>query len=119
MRKGSLTLREYEVLVRLQEAPDNRLRFLELSKVLLVSQSGVRKLVNRLIRRGLLERLVTDSNNRATFAVLTAAGRELQESVQPGFLAAFEEYFSRRLTDGEVAEMSRLFQALLDPPLSA
>ena len=40
-RAGGLSLREYEVLVRLQEAEGHRLRFLELSKVLLVSQSGV------------------------------------------------------------------------------
>src|SRR3954469_20235824 len=105
MRAGGLTLREYEVLVRLQDAPGHQLRFLELSKVLLVSQSGVSKLVNRLIRRGLLERLVTDSNNRDTFAVLTDAGRQLQESVQPAFLAAFEAHFSRRLTDSDVAEL--------------
>jgi MarR family 2-MHQ and catechol resistance regulon transcriptional repressor len=73
----------------------------------------VSKLVGRMARRGLLERLVTDSNNRATFAILTEAGRNLQESVRPIFLAAVETYFSGRLNDGDLGELSRLFGLLM------
>ena len=72
-----LPLTSYEVLINLQAAPGRRRRMAELADGVLLSRSGMTRLVDRLERDGLLERDACVSDGRGTFAVLTDKGEEL------------------------------------------
>lgn len=71
---ADLTLDDYEVLVHLSEADDQRLRMSELSERLLHSQSRLSQRIDRLGRRGYVAREKCPDDGRGTFAVLTDAG---------------------------------------------
>src|SRR5919109_1889450 len=70
----SLPLTSYDVLINLQAAPDKRMRMAELADTVLLSRSGVTRLVDRLVRDGLIVRDACESDGRGSFAVLTEAG---------------------------------------------
>src|SRR5215213_3957792 len=72
-----LPLSSYEVLITLQSAPARRLRMAELADRVLLSRSGMTRLVDRLERDGLLARDTCAADARGCFAVLTEAGDDL------------------------------------------
>ena len=69
-----LSLRSYEVLVFLEDAPRHRLRMSKLSQSVLLSASGVSRLVNRLEHDGYVRRERCDLDGRGFYATLTAVG---------------------------------------------
>jgi DNA-binding MarR family transcriptional regulator len=93
-----LPLTSYEVLINLQAAPDRRRRMAELADGVLLSRSGMTRLVDRLEREGLLERDPCADDGRGTYAVLTDKGDELLgrarrthlDGVRERFLTHFE-----------------------------
>src|SRR5215212_3042207 len=93
-----LPLTSYEVLINLQAAPGRRRRMAELADGVLLSRSGMTRLVDRLERDGLLERDACTDDGRGTYAVLTdkgeacldAARRTHLEGVRERFLQHFE-----------------------------
>jgi DNA-binding MarR family transcriptional regulator len=103
-----LPLTHYDVLIYLRSAPGRRLRMAELADSVLLSRSGVTRLVDRLERQGLLERDTCLDDGRGTFAVLTDKGEELLARARPShldgvrrrFLAHFSEDELRRLAVG-------------------
>ncbi|MDP9496424.1 MAG: MarR family transcriptional regulator, partial [Actinomycetota bacterium] len=66
-----LPLASYDVLVQLSEAPQQRLRMTELADRVLLSRSGLTRLVDRLVRDGLVERQACSEDARGMLAVLT------------------------------------------------
>src|ERR671917_1519650 len=77
MAGHDLPLSSYEVLINLQAAPGRRRRMAELADSVLLSRSGMTRLVDRLERDGLLVRDTCDSDGRGCFAVLTDRGEEI------------------------------------------
>lgn len=101
--EGQLPLTSYDVLVALAEAEGNRLRMNELAdKVVVLSRSGVTRLVDRLEAEGLLRRERTARDRRGAYAVLTDAGRNALEQARPVYAQGILEYFAQYLTDSEV-----------------
>ena len=88
-----LPLTSYEVLLLLHDAPFQRLRMSELADSLLLSQSGVTRLVDRLEREGLVTRERCDSDARGFFAVLTASGGARFRVARPTHLAGVRQHF--------------------------
>ena len=76
-RDHGLPLTSYEVLMYLGDADGERLRMGELADRLLLSRSGITRLVDRLERQGLIARERCTDDGRGFFALLTDAGREL------------------------------------------
>ena len=72
-----LPLSSYEVLITLESAPGHKRRMAELADSVLLSRSGMTRLVDRLERDGLLVRDTCTDDGRGCFAVLTDKGREL------------------------------------------
>ena len=72
-----MALTDYDVLVQLAAAEDRRLRMSELAERLLLSRSGVTRLVDRLVAQGLVEREICDTDRRGQWAALTDAGLAL------------------------------------------
>jgi DNA-binding MarR family transcriptional regulator len=100
---SGLSLPEYEVLVRLSEAPDGRLRPFQLGQTLDWEQSRLSHQLTRMQRRGFVTREECLSDARGAYVVLTAAGRAAIEAAAPGHVAAVREFVFGRL-DGEQTE---------------
>jgi DNA-binding MarR family transcriptional regulator len=101
-----LPLSSYEVLITLQSAPGKKRRMAELADQVLLSRSGMTRLVDRLERDGLLERDTCTSDGRGCFAVLTEAGEELLARARPTHLGGVRERFLRHFSPDELAEMA-------------
>lgn len=85
-----LPLASYEVLLQLSEVPERRLRMNDLADRVLLSRSGLTRLIDRLQRDGLVEREACTSDARGLFAVLTDAGAARLAGPAPPTCAASE-----------------------------
>ena len=79
-----LSLHEYEVLLVLSDSPGGRLRMSDLAGAVLLSQSGLTRLVDRLVRAGSVERTRCEEDRRGHYAELTSAGRARFEAARSG-----------------------------------
>jgi DNA-binding MarR family transcriptional regulator len=108
-----LPLTSYEVLINLQAAPDRRRRMAELADGVLLSRSGMTRLVDRLEREGLLERDACASDGRGTFAVLTPKGEELLSRARRTHLDGVRERFLTHFSEDELEQLGRLWNRVL------
>lgn len=95
----------FEVLATLDRAPEQRLRMGELAEALVITRGGLTKLVDRLIKAGLLDRALCETDRRVSYATLLPAGVELLEEMRPVVRAELAAAFSAKLS---VAEADRL-----------
>jgi DNA-binding MarR family transcriptional regulator len=100
-RDSGLSLSEYEVLVRLSEAPDHTLRMSDLATSLVHSRSRLTHTVGRLEAQGLVERRSCADDRRGVNCAMTAAGYGLLVRAAPGHVRAVRELLVDRLTDDE------------------
>ena len=107
-----LPLSSYEVLITLRTAPGQRLRMAELADRVILSRSGMTRLVDRLEREGLLEREPCDSDARGYFAVLTRAGEELLATARATHLDGVRERFVGHFDADELATLARWWDRL-------
>ena len=108
-----MPLSHYEVLISLRHAPERRLRMAELADAVLLSRSGMTRLVDRLERQGYLRRDSCDTDARGSFAVLTDAGAELLERARPAHLTEVRERFLHHLDEDELATLAGIWERLL------
>jgi DNA-binding MarR family transcriptional regulator len=97
-----LPLSSYEVLVNLDGAPDNQLRMRDLADLVLLSRSGLTRLVDRLVRDGLIERATCTSDGRGAYAVLTPEGVRRLEQARETHLTGVRRRFLERFGDDEL-----------------
>jgi DNA-binding MarR family transcriptional regulator len=102
-----ISLAEYEALLYLDRADDGRLRMSELASSLLLSRSGVTRLVDRLEAAGDVERRTCASDARGSFAVITDAGRVRFRAAQPVHLRGVREHFLAHVPEDETALLRR------------
>jgi DNA-binding MarR family transcriptional regulator len=108
-----LPLAWYDLLLQLAEAPGQRLRMTDLAERVLLSRSGLTRLVDRLVTEGLVERVACPSDARGTFSVLTSAGLQRLREAAPTHLRGIAEYISGPLTDQDLDALGRLLGKLL------
>jgi DNA-binding MarR family transcriptional regulator len=101
-RSVQLPLAWYDVLIELQSAPDRRLRMGELGEKVVLSRTRVSRLVDELVRAGLVTRTSNPTDRRSAYAGLTPLGEERFRTAAPVYLAAIEDLFSRHLTATEL-----------------
>ena len=118
LTEQDLPLASYEVLLHLAEAPGNRLRMTELADRVLLSRSGLTRLVDRLEADGLVTRASCPSDARGTNAVLTEAGRDRLRAAAQTHLRGVAEHVTDRLTPEEVDQLRTLMSKLLLDPVS-
>jgi DNA-binding MarR family transcriptional regulator len=109
----ALPLSSYDVLIYLQAAPGKRLRMADLADSVLLSRSGVTRLVDRLVREGLIVRDTCESDGRGSFAVLTDEGEELLARARPTHLAGVRERFLRHFSEDELRSLARYWERVL------
>lgn len=114
-RDSALSLADYDVLVYLSEAEDQRLRMCVLADQLQWSRSRLSHQVARMQERGLLcrEECVTDA--RGAFAVLTPAGLAAIEAAAPSHLASVRRHLLDRLSAEQVQVLGEISDAVLGP----
>lgn len=100
---------DYEILVRLSEAPDDRLRMSELAANTLFSRSRLSHAVARLEAAGLVRRESCATDRRGMFATLTPHGRKVLEGAAPAHVAGVREHVFDQLSEAEVRAMRRIF----------
>jgi DNA-binding MarR family transcriptional regulator len=103
----SLPLTWYDVLVQLSEAEDRSLRMQDLADRVLLSQSGLTRLVDRLQRAGLVERVRCAEDGRGFFARLTPDGLDALRRAYPTHLRGVREWFADALTPEEAEVLTR------------
>jgi DNA-binding MarR family transcriptional regulator len=108
-----LSLPEHELLIRLAQAPDRALRMHDLSSLLLLSKSGITRVVDRLEKRGLVTRKMSDRDRRVILAGLTDEGVATLEIARPVFADGIQEFFARHLTDDELESLRGLLRKVL------
>jgi DNA-binding MarR family transcriptional regulator len=108
-----LALTDYDVLIQLSQADDRRLRMSELADRLLLSRSGVTRLVDRLVADGLVERATCESDRRGQWAALTDAGYDRLRAASPTHLRGIAEHFLDRLSTDDLRELDRMLDRVL------
>jgi DNA-binding MarR family transcriptional regulator len=108
-----LPLTSYEVLMYLSDAEGGRMRMHDLASSVLLSRSGLTRLVDRLERDGYLERCSCAHDARGAFAVLTPAGREKLEAARETHLAGVRELFLSHFSDEELDALGAAWERVL------
>ena len=109
-----LNAHDYEILVELSEAPDNRLRMTELADATSQSRSRLSHQITRMESRGLVRRDNCEGDKRGTFAVLTAVGIEAIKRVAPDHVENVRRHFIDRLTPRQLEEVTDAFTPVVD-----
>jgi DNA-binding MarR family transcriptional regulator len=110
----SLGLGEYEVLLHLARAEDRQLRMSELADRLVLSRSGVTRLVDRLEAESLVERHSCATDRRGSWATLTDAGHARLRQAAPTHLRGVGEHFLDRIPPAELDALQRTLDRVLE-----
>jgi DNA-binding MarR family transcriptional regulator len=108
--RHGLPLTSYEVLLFLADSPDGRMRMSELADSVLLSRSGLTRLVDRLERDGLLERKQCEDDARGYFAAITDRGRGLFTEARRTHLAGVRERFLSRFSRDDLRTLGELWE---------
>jgi len=114
-REHGLPLSSYDVLIQLSLVPDRRLRMFELADAIVLSRSGLTRLVDRLERAGLVERERGETDPRQMYARLTDRGLEVLADATPTHIAGIKERFLERLSDEQTKQLAAIWRAVLGP----
>jgi DNA-binding MarR family transcriptional regulator len=102
----------YEVLAYIAKTPEQRMRMGDLAETLVITRGGLTKLIDRLVKAGLLERTVCESDRRVSYATLLPAGNELLEEMRPVVEGEIEAAFASELTVKQAEELRETFEGL-------
>jgi DNA-binding MarR family transcriptional regulator len=111
MRSG-ISSADYQVLIHLSEAPDGRLRSLDLGRLLRWEKSRLSQHLTRMEKRGLLSREACPSDQRGIDVVVTPAGRDTIREAAPHHVEDVRSALIDHLTPGELADLSAIAQKI-------
>ena len=107
-----LTLNDYEALLVLSRAEDRRLKRVDLARTLLLTPSGVTRLLQGLEDAGLVERAACKTDLRVTYAQLTDAGLEKLEAAAGGHIASIRALFEEHFGNDELRALAEILGKL-------
>lgn len=110
-----LLLTAYEVLLFLAGAPEQRLRMFDLAESVLLSRSGLTRLVDRLERDGLVERLTCEKDARGSYAALTDAGRAKLAAARVTHLDGVRRHFLSHFSTEELEQFAAFWERVQVP----
>ena len=106
--ESGLTLPDYEILVRLSESPDRRIRMSDLAERTLASRSRLSHQVDRMEKAGLVSRESCADDRRGSFAVLTDKGWESLVATAPAHVNSVRTHLVDVLTPEEFESLGRM-----------
>ena len=107
-----LTLSDYDVLVQLYNAPEQALRRVDLARTVLLTASGITRLLDGLERSGWVEKKACSSDARVSYASLTKAGAAKFEEAAHSHRADIEELFAANFSAAERKQLAELLGRL-------
>ena len=110
----TISLTWYDVLVALSNAPDQTLRMGELAESLVLSRSGLTRLIDRIERTGLVRREPSPEDGRGAVAILTEAGSEAVEQAWPYYARGITQYFAHKLKSNELRVVTMALERVRD-----
>jgi DNA-binding MarR family transcriptional regulator len=114
-----LTLNGYEVLLHLAHSPDRRLRRVDLAERVLLTPSGITRLLDGLERAGYVCRATSDEDARVSYAVLTDEGYEKLRNAAPTHVGSIRELFGEHFSSDELETLGELLGRLPADPARA
>jgi DNA-binding MarR family transcriptional regulator len=108
----NLSLPEYDALLQLATAPGGRLRMNALAERVLLSRSGVTRLIDRLVADGFVERTACTTDGRGAEAVLTRAGHDRVRDAAPTHLRGIRRYFLETVEPADLDALERSLGAV-------
>ena len=107
-----LTLSDYDVLIQLYFAPERAMRRIDIARSVLLTASGITRLLDGLERDGLVGKRRCESDARVTYAVLTEAGVKKIEEARESHLSDIEELFGSQFAPEEREQLAELLGRL-------
>ena len=104
---SGLPLAWYDVLLELSAADDGRLRMSELAERAVLSRTRISRVVDELVRAGLVSREPNPVDARSSYAVITTEGTQRFEASAPHYVGQIEKRFAAGLTDDELRTIAR------------
>lgn len=115
LRAGKgLPLTWFDVLIHLSLTPEGQMPMNTLADSIVLSKSGVTRLVDRMTDAGLIERVACPTDRRIVYASLTDKGRTVLEDAAPFHFEGVERIFNRQLTKEEEKALVSAFSKILD-----
>jgi DNA-binding MarR family transcriptional regulator len=108
-----LGVTSYEVLMYVADSPEGRMRMHDLASSVLLSRSGLTRLIDRLEREGYIRRESCETDGRGAFAVLTGPGREKLDAARRTHLDGVRRHFLEHLSDAELDGLGELWDKVL------
>ena len=109
-----LSFAEYDALLTIATSPGRRIRMRQLADQVLLSKSGVTRLIDRLVADGLVERDACVTDARGAEAVLTEAGLARLRAASSTHLRGIADHFLEVLDEDQLAEVGRAMQTVAD-----
>jgi DNA-binding MarR family transcriptional regulator len=107
-----LTINDYEVLLHLARAPERQLRRVDLAERLLLTASGITRLLDGLQRAGYVDKASCDTDARVTYAVLTDEGLDKLRAAADTHVGGIRKLFESRFSDEELETLAGLLARL-------
>ena len=115
LRRGfDISLAEYEILVRLSERPQRRLRMAQLADAMAHSRSRVTHTVKRMENAGLVARTTSDEDGRGVVCAMTEQGYDLLVRMAPTHVNGVRDYLVDLASDSDLEALGRVMNAVAD-----
>ena len=108
-----IPLNWYDVLIELYEAPDQRLRMSDLAQRVLLTRSGLTRLVDRLENKGYLTREIDPEDRRGFYANISKSGIQAMQQAWRVYAEGIATLFASHLSDEEAALLEAIFTRML------
>lgn len=112
LTEHGLTINDYEVLLHLERAEGGLMRRVDLAESVILTASGITRLLDGLERAGYVEKARCSSDARVSYAKLTVSGREKLYQAAKTHRAGIEELFLSRYAEAELAGLAQLLSRL-------
>lgn len=109
----------YDVLIELKTAPNQRLRLFDLGERMVLSRSNLTRLIDRLEKEGLVQRVDCTEDRRGLYAEITAAGIALQQRMWPVYRDAIQELFGQHFSATEATTLADWLERITHDPAPA
>ena len=107
-----LTINDYEVLLHISRAPGQMMRRVDLAKLVVLTPSGITRLLDGLQCSGLVCKESCDSDARVVYAKLTTEGTKRLAAASATHVASIRELFSERFETEELEQLASLLSRL-------
>jgi DNA-binding MarR family transcriptional regulator len=114
-REHDISFGAYDVLLRLGRAPERCLRMSELAQRVMLSPSGLTRMVDRLVETGLVRRRPFEGDARVTLACLTDRGRQRVRGAARTHLRGIREHFTGRLSEAQLRSVASALEIIVGP----